>query len=217
MNWWVSAAYQNDPVLLGSWIIWVVGAITLHELGHGWMAIRCGDDYPIHSGHMTLNPLVHIPPMAWLMFALFGITWGQMPVNPSNFNGRYDEAKVAFAGPLVNILLFLLCATGHVLWVSYATGVGDPVYPNVETFLFVGAMLNCVLVIFNLLPIPPLDGAHILSNFSSRFARLWQSEQGAVFGLMIFAAIFFVGASKIWSVAREITWTMLRFGESLLP
>lgn len=216
MDWWVASAYQNNPVLLWSWIIWVVISITLHELGHGWMAIRCGDDYPIHSGHMTFNPLVHIPPMAWLMFALFGFTWGLMPVNPSSFRGRYDDAKVAFAGPAVNILLLLFCVAGVVLWTRFATGVGEPVYPNVTTFLWIGAVLNCMGVVFNLIPIPPLDGSRIVANFSSSYSRLWQSEHGAVIGLMVFAGIFFVGAGKIWIVAFKVTDAIINLGKSIV-
>ena len=93
-GWWVSDVLDglaNGKVVLTSWIVWVAISISLHELGHGWMAIRCGDRTPIDTQHMTINPFVHIPPMAWIMFALFGFTWGLMPVNPSRFRGRYDE------------------------------------------------------------------------------------------------------------------------------
>ena len=74
MHWWVSDYYQHDPMLLVSWIFWVVASIALHELAHGYVAIRCGDDTPYHSGHMTWNPLVHMGQTALIMFALFGFT-----------------------------------------------------------------------------------------------------------------------------------------------
>ncbi|MFZ4575011.1 MAG: hypothetical protein ACOYN0_11475, partial [Phycisphaerales bacterium] len=89
-GWWISEtinAFSNGKIVLTSWIVWVVVSITLHELAHGWTAMRCGDDVPLRAGHMTFNPLVHIPPMAWIMFALFGFTWGLMPIQPANFRG----------------------------------------------------------------------------------------------------------------------------------
>ena len=79
-DWWLSTIFHVSPVLACSWIVWVILSICLHELGHGWMAIRCGDNTPRALGHMTLNPFVHIPwPWAWIMFGLFGFTWGLMP------------------------------------------------------------------------------------------------------------------------------------------
>src|SRR5262249_8984123 len=104
-NWWVAEIWNQSPVLLVSWIVWVIGSIVLHELAHGWAALWCGDRTPIETGHMTWNPLVHMGQMSLLMFALVGIAWGQMPVDPSRFRGRYDDAKVALAGPLMNLAL----------------------------------------------------------------------------------------------------------------
>lgn len=75
-GWWVATIWETSPFLLLGWIVWVIGSITLHELAHGWAAIRCGDRTPIETGHMTANPIVHMGPMSLIVFGLFGIAWG---------------------------------------------------------------------------------------------------------------------------------------------
>jgi Zn-dependent protease len=215
MDWWLASSLAVSQVLTISWVAWVIISITLHELGHGWMAIRCGDDVPIHTGHMTLDPRVHIPPMAWMMFALFGFTWGLMPVQPLNFRGRYDDAKVSFAGPAVNLLLMVMCLVLDVLWVSYAIGVPDPYRQNVHTFLWVGVMINLMGFVFNLVPLPPLDGSAIVINFFPGYAKIFEGERGAVIGLVAFAFLCAVGSRHVWPAVREGAETMTRFGLDL--
>lgn len=212
MDWWLANWWSVSQVFTISWIVWVIVSITLHELGHGWMAIRCGDDIPIHTGHMTLDPRVHIPPMAWLMFAIFGFTWGLMPVQPANFRGRYDDAKVSFAGPAVNLILMVICLVLDVLWVSYATGVPDPYRQNVHTFLWAGVMINLMGFVFNLIPLPPLDGSTILGNFVPAYRRLFEGERGAVIGLVAFALLFMVGSRYVWGAVMTGAAELTRLG-----
>lgn len=200
-HWWFSEAWEDDRVWALSWVIWVVVSITLHELGHGFMALRCGDDTPRALNRMTLNPFVHIPGMAWIMFALFGFTWGLMPVSPSNFRGRYDDAKVSFAGPAVNLGLFVLCAVGTALWVTKATSVQDPIHHNVQMFLMAGTGINLMGFLFNLIPVPPLDGSHILSDFWPQYRRIWTGPNSEMTALIVFGAMFFFLSKKIWIVA----------------
>ena len=111
-TWWVIEAWEQSPVLLGSWVFWVFFSITLHELGHGWAAMRVGDQTPRLTGHMTWNPIVHMGPVSLVLFALLGLCWGAMPVDPSRFRGKHADAKVAFAGPMMNFSLLRsgLCA-----------------------------------------------------------------------------------------------------------
>lgn len=210
MHWWI-ADYSDQPVLLGSWIFWVVFSITLHELGHGFVAIRCGDDTPHYLGHMTLNPLVHIPRTAWIMFILFGFTWGLMPVNPRNFRKRYDEARVSFAGPTVNLILFLICATASIAWAVRAAGVPNPWRENVWMFLYTGCVMNAMGFVFNLIPIPPLDGSRILADFVPAYRGLWLRENTAAIGLVAMGVLFFSGSHYVWGVAYSITdWVIDR-------
>jgi Zn-dependent protease len=201
MHWWVSDWYQQNPVFLISWIFWVIASITLHELAHGWTAMRLGDDTPYHTGHMTFNPLVHMGQTALIMFALFGFTWGLMPINPSRLRGRYGEAAVAFAGPACNAIQFLILIIINTAWIKLAKGrVEDHVFVNMHTFLWAGSMINLMGFCFNLLPIPPLDGSRIVGDFFPRFNNIWQGERGAIIGLAVFAAMFMFGGSLIWGI-----------------
>lgn len=201
-NWWVSETLAVvGPVYLISWVMWVIISITLHELGHGWMAIRCGDSVPYHSGHMTWNPFIHIPfPWAWIMFVMFGFTWGLMPTNPANYRRRHDESRVAFAGPAMNLALLVACIFLSGFWLKFGqqTGVSAEMYRNVHLFFYTGILINAVGFAFNLLPVPPLDGSRILGDFVPSFGRLWESEKGQILGFFAFAIIFFVGARYVW-------------------
>src|SRR5262249_23128733 len=117
-HWWVSEFLQNGRyVELASIVFWMLFSITLHELAHGWAALPEGDDTPRRLGHLTANPLVHIPQQALLMFALCGIAWGLMPVNPMRFkHGRRGDIFVSAAGPGMNLLLAIACLVAFTAW-----------------------------------------------------------------------------------------------------
>ncbi|HEX8876084.1 MAG TPA: site-2 protease family protein [Phycisphaerales bacterium] len=210
MNWWVTSAMEGGVIVLGSWVFWVIFSICLHELAHGYAAIWQGDDTPRATGHMTWNPLVHMGPTSLLFFAILGIAWGAMPVNPYNFRSRYGDAIVAVAGPLTNALLMILCVIGSVVWVLTAGGVGEPYFKNVLIFFELGAMLNAVLMVFNLLPVPPLDGSKILADFVPSYGRLWEGEKGAIVGLMVFALVFFYSGSFVFKAGQRVVDTVER-------
>lgn len=217
VDWWVSTYWAISPAFLVSWVAWVVISITLHELSHGWAALRFGDTTPRDLGHMTWNPFVHIPPMAWLLFAVFGFTWGRMPVTPSNFRGRLDDAKMAAAGPAMNLALAMVCVPLAVLWVHLGgrmvtsgtiTGHG---FANVSNFFLLGVTLNLFGAIFNLVPIPPLDGSRIVANFSPGYSRLIESEKGLFVGIVAFAVLFST-SKHIWPHMFDIARTAIGFG-----
>lgn len=205
-GWWISDLLQ-DPTINGqvwvvSWIVWVILSICLHELAHGWAAIRLGDDTPIHSGHMTWNPMVHMGPFSLIMFLVIGIAWGAMPINPSKLRGRYAESLVAIAGPVMNIILAFVATIGLIIWVPLCQGqissgitIAEPLATNMRSFLAVGAMLNILLFVFNMLPLPPLDGSRILMNLSPAYTRMVISENGRWILLGGFVIVFvFMGA-----------------------
>jgi Zn-dependent protease len=176
---------------------------------------------------MTLNPFVHMGQASLIMFALFGIAWGGMPVNPNRLRGRHGDAIVSLAGPLMNLLLCGLSLVGFVVWVGFASGrwggkpVGDPLSENVFHFLLLGVRLNLLLAAFNLLPVPPLDGSRILGSFFPPFARLWEGPNAAVIGMIAFAALFLFGGRYVaayadWTTMRLVLWA-LRVAHLPLP
>lgn len=191
LRWWISDLVSaGQYVELASWIFWILLSITLHELGHGWAAIREGDDTPIQLGHMTANPFVHMGVQSLVMFALCGIAWGAMPVNPSRFrHSRKSDMIVSAAGPAMNLLIALACLVLLTAWVRFAPP-DLPLHRNGALFLFTGLSLNLFLIPFNLLPIPPLDGAHVLAGFSRRVRALYAHPEAPIVGLLLFLAVF---------------------------
>jgi len=209
MGWWVRDAWQQGPVYLFSWIIWVIGSIILHELGHGFAAIRRGDRTPIQTGHMTWNPMVHMGPISLICFGLFGFTWGLMPIDPYRMRGRHADAYVAAAGPAVNLGLFVIATIFELLWIAFGRFAGDVLYINIHTFFYMGMIINCIGVLFNLIPVPPLDGSRILADFVPGYRRLFETENGRMYALFGFMALFWFGASRIWEAVYAITNAVL--------
>jgi Zn-dependent protease len=198
MTWWVHDLYAAGRVtLLIAWIFWVIFSICLHELAHGWAAIRQGDDTPRRLGHMTMNPMVHMGPMSLLVFAFIGIAWGLMPIDPSRFrSGRIGRVYVAAAGPAMNLAIALAVFIIAVIWTRFGTeGRFDP-DNDITIILHTGIWLNIVLALFNLLPIPPLDGSQILAGLSWKCYEFFNTQQSQIFGLFVLLVLIFLGAFR---------------------
>ena len=127
-----------------------------------------------------------------------------MPVNPHRFrDGHRGDIYVAAAGPAMNLLIGLVCVVAVTLWLRLIPD-STVLYRNGAVFLFYGLWLNLILAPFNLLPIPPLDGAHILAGFSPRARELFGHPQAALIGLFIFLAIFFM--SPMGDIFFDVAW-----------
>lgn len=161
------------PVLLFS--------VIVHEVAHGWMALRCGDPTARDAGRLTFNPIPHIDLFMTILLPLFLIISHSMfiiggakpvPINPYNFRrGEKDGVLVSFAGPGSNILLALLAFGLSILDVTAFRLTGLPVFLPLLNFLNMFIVINLFLANFNLIPIPPLDGSHILVYFLKGEAR----------------------------------------------
>ncbi|MHC5009691.1 MAG: site-2 protease family protein [Planctomycetota bacterium] len=193
----------KDPVFFFSVIFTVVVSVVLHELGHGFAALGQGDDTAKRTGHLTLDPLVHMGAFSIIMLFVVGIAWGQTPVDPSRFRSRHGDAWVSFAGPLVNVGLALLALTGLALWIRFGGEPSGSVASNFSTFLFVFGLWNVVLFLFNMIPIPPLDGSNVVASFVPPFARMLRDphNQGVFFALFI---VVFISAPQIFQLAARI-------------
>ena len=181
----------RDPVYFFSVVFAVVLSVVLHELGHGVAAIWQGDDTPRVTGHMTLDPMVHMGGFSLVLLVVAGIAFGAMPVTPSRFRGRYGRALVALAGPAVNLVLAFLALTVVAVWVVTVGPAEGAVAANFQEFFFIMGFLNLVLFAFNLLPFPPLDGSSILADLSSGYRRAISNPRNQPFFMGGFILVFF--------------------------
>jgi Zn-dependent protease len=166
---------SKNPRYFFATVIAIVLSVCLHELAHGIVAIWLGDDTPLDTGHMTLNPLVHMGPMSLVMLAIAGIAWGAMPVDPTRLRGRYGDAMVSLAGPVSNVLLATLAIVPLGLWMRFDlrhTHELSQFAYNGRYLLWIFARTNVLLAIFNMIPVPPLDGSHVLGSLLPSYGRL---------------------------------------------
>lgn len=194
-GWWVHGLYETQgPAAVASWVFWVLLSIVLHELAHGWAALWQGDTTPRDLHRLTWNPLVHMGVPSLICFAVFGIAWGLMPVNPNRFRWgrRKGDIFVSLAGPAMNLALALVALSCLALWIRFGGALADePLDGNLRLFFFFGGWLNLILFLFNLLPIPPLDGSRILAGVSRRAEAFYSRPEAMYFGLFVLAAIMF--------------------------
>ena len=181
----------------------VLVAITFHEYAHAFAAYKLGDDTPRNQGRLSLNPLAHLDPFGVIMLIFAHIGWGKpVQINPNNFtrkiSERTGEAIAAFAGPLMNfILAFVFTIIFYVITIfatsfAYTTQAGVIVMTMIQYTILV----NVGLGVFNLIPLPPLDGSKILMAFLSYNARRWVEEHIQLF-YIIFLIIWITPISSM--------------------
>jgi Zn-dependent protease len=191
---------HDHPRFFFAVCITVIVSICIHELSHGIVAIWRGDRTPIETGHMTLNPVVHMGLMSFVLLLVAGIAWGSMPVDPRRLRGRYSPALVALAGPVSN---FLLAAIALAIYTTYPPALLDS-EPPMQYLLWIFGYVNIALGIFNLLPIPPLDGSRVLANLSNDYARLIVSLRASGGSTVIFLLIFFFAGDYLFPAADNV-------------
>lgn len=187
-----------NPILILYSLPGIIIGLVLHELAHALVADRLGDPTPRMMGRLTLNPLPHIDPIGFAMLILAGFGWAKpVMTNPAQYKKckRHGFALVGIAGPLTNFLL-------GVIFLFFCTLLLAkdilPAEHAIIQILFYAAEINFVLMVFNLVPIPPLDGYNILKNLVLiKYVRpqtLWNFER---YGQFVLLALVFVGSSFI--------------------
>ena len=180
----------------------VLVSLTLHELAHAWVAWKLGDPTAKSQGRLTLNPIVHLDPLGTLMFVLTALIanlpfgWARpVPVDPRYFRrAKEGMAIVAAAGPLMNFLLALVCwgVVRHVELSGQWTEVLEKAY-----------IVNLVLGIFNLIPVPPLDGSRILGALmdDATYVRWIRLDQ---YGMLVVFGAFFLFQEQFTRVLTDL-------------
>lgn len=192
-------------------LVAIIISLTFHEFGHAVTAKFYGDDTAQKAGRLTLNPVAHIDPVGLLMVALVGFGYAKpVPTNPANFKSLWADLFVSAAGPGMNLLLAIVAINFYALglandW-SLTAGAGA------QQFFVYFALINLILLVFNLLPIGSLDGHYILPYFLPRKMaqayRYWNGRYGnQLLMVLILLSLFGVPVfSIIWN-----------FGQALLP
>ena len=195
-------------VLIPYFLILVL-SLSIHEAAHAWTADRLGDPTARMLGRLTLNPLAHIDWIGTVLFPLLAIYSGlplfgwakPVPVNSHNLRApRRDFAIVAVAGPISNVVIAVVLAAAFAV-------MSDGAMPGRMTFLLgLGVSLNVVLAVFNMLPVPPLDGGNVLAGvLPEDLARV--VDQLRPWGFLILYALLFTGllGEYVFPIASELT------------
>lgn len=199
---------QLDILRILKFLPGIILGLTVHEFSHALIAHRCGDNTSREQGRVTLNPLKHIDLFGFIMLIVAGFGWAKpVQFNEQNLrNPKYDVLKIALAGPLSNALTAMILSVIFSLFFRLL-----PLYHSasvqiiIEIFLY-AVYLNWGLFIFNLLPIPPLDGSHLLfhplKKFSALYEGLYKYGTLVLFGVLIVSSISKSNFLPIWPLIQ---------------
>ena len=201
---WLISAGTGGILNLLLTIPGVLIALTFHEFAHAFAANKLGDETPKLQGRLNLNPLSHIDPVGFIFLIVAGFGWGKpVQIDPRNFNGKHSiskaEAIVSAAGPIMNfILAFVFLIIYYVLFrVTNVINVLSAQWQQVIFLVMTYTIsINIGLGVFNLLPIPPLDGSKILMHFLPYKGKEWFYNHQQIF-YIVFLILFVTGLSSV--------------------
>ena len=203
--------FQGQVLLFALLLVALVLSLSCHEFGHAYVAKLSGDNTAERAGRLTLNPLAHIDPMGLLMVVAVGFGYAKpVPTDPRNFRSRSADLWVAAAGPAMNLILAAVAWNFYNLMrnadVEFFAG------PNVQTFFGILVQVNLLLMIFNLIPLGPLDGHYILPYFLPDRLRRLYIDYNARYGVFALLALIVAGLLGV-----PIFTGLMSFAQSLLP
>lgn len=192
----ISLLQQQQYALFILIIIALVISLTFHEFGHAASAKYFGDDTAERMGRLNINPLAHIDPMGLLMVVLVGFGYAKpVPTNPRNFNSKWATPLIAAAGPAMNLLLAFI--TINILVLGKKSGIDWFSTPGPEYFFILLARINLLLMLFNLIPLGPLDGHYILGYFLPHNIAMKYHEFNGKYGHFVFLGLILLSVAGI--------------------
>lgn len=194
----------QNPIYLIAFVVALLLGFTAHEYAHAWMAFRSGDPTAKVEGRLSLNPFVHLDPLGTLFLLLVGFGWGRpVPINPNNFHKPSDEIKVSVSGIVTNLIIAFIFG----IPIRIALLNGQAIDSSVAlSFVNIIVDINLVLAAFNILPIYPLDGSHIVEYFLSDHAKIAFRQYGPI----ILLAILIFDRVSNYSILYSIMEPVLR-------
>lgn len=186
----------------------IILGLTVHEFSHALIASRCGDTTSKEQGRITLNPLKHIDPLGFIMLLVAGFGWAKpVQFNEQNLrNPKKDIMKIAAAGPLSNAILAMVLSIIFLLAVDTGTSGYHRGHAIVYEMFMYGIYINWGLFIFNLIPLPPLDGSHLLLNYFRKYPRthdiLFKYGTFVLLGLIVISVVTKINVFPIWPVIK---------------
>lgn len=192
----------REPVSAIIFLLAIVLAVSIHEAAHAWTADKLGDSTARLLGRTSVNPLAHLDPLGSLLFLIAGFGWGKpVPVNEQRLRHDRDIILVALAGPASNLLIAII------LGIAYRLLPVTPFHDVLAIFIF----LNLNLMIFNLIPIPPLDGSKILRLFIPAETYQFIEQYGFILILSLFVILRFgsIGFGSMLLGASQTLFTLI--------
>lgn len=211
MNLFIEYLLTN-PYYYFTTILIVTFSICVHECAHAWTALKQGDETSMWLGHISLNPRIQMGWQSIIIMLLFGIAWGAVPYNPRNLRNPWSGALIAFAGPLANLCLSFLFALFAVLAFRFMP-VGSDQNMAYQFFAHAG-LLNVVLFVFNMMPLPILDGWKVLSLFIPAMARVPAQHAGMISWIGIIF-LWSRGSGFVWGAGDAVFGVFFRFWHML--
>ncbi len=194
-------------------------ALSFHEMSHAYVAHKMGDDTARNLGRLTMNPLKHLDLIGSISLVLFGIGWAKpVPVNARNFDKpKKGMALTAFAGPVSNLILSILGMIPFVIsFYVFSANTDSTVWWLVFQFFYMFHYLNLVYAVFNMLPVPPLDGSRLALIFLPDKIYFGVMKYERIIMILFFVFLYFIGFEFISTICSYISNGMI-YLVSLIP
>lgn len=206
----IQLLFSGQAITFFLLLVTIILALAFHEFGHAFSAKLYGDDTAEKQGRLTLNPVAHIDPVGLIMIIMVGFGWAKpVPTNPNNFTSFWATLVVAAAGPLANLILAFLAINIYTI----AANSGYAFTQNQATiaFFYWFTIINLLLMLFNLIPLGPLDGHYILPYFLPKaIARTYRAlnQQYGGYAVLALVVLSYMGLPIFAAIRSAAQWLM---------